>query len=181
MDMKFFYNFRIVVGLLALLKSDLAESGKRAVLSPECVGGYSQMVSDSHGKLNTEALADRFGPITTELISQDEDSRKVWFRDAHGIPRGYAVSRLAFKGEAPTVLALAHRQIVNGGSMGKTFKDFGFTIKKAQLNETVEALPVELREPLGAAMGTRRRYIFTVVTSDGREYSYAHVEEWTPR
>lgn len=81
----------------------------------------------------------------------------------------------------PSAIEEAHANIVAGGSMGRVFREKGFTIRKDNLQESIEALPAELGSTLGALRGLRREYIFVAIANDGTESPYAQVQEWTPQ
>jgi hypothetical protein len=146
-----------------------------------CATGYSQLVNSEKGQLNTDRLAMQFGPIQTQLVSQTPVKREVHFIDEYGVVRGYARSSLRVGQACPLAIEDAHATILAGGSMGKVFREKGFTIRKDNLQESVESLPAALRSTLGGHRGLRREYTFVAIASDGSEYPYAQVEEWTPQ
>lgn len=138
---------------------------------------YSSLITSKDGKLNTDLLRERWGPIHVEIARKSTTDRAVLFRDASGEIRGGAVSR--FEMPLSPSLRAAHIAIQAGGSMGQVFQQQGFEISKESIDE-FEGPPSDgLLASLGAQWGTRRRYMFRVRKPGGEWIPYAFVDEWT--
>jgi hypothetical protein len=90
-------------------------------------------------KLHTDVLEDVYGPITPEVLRHDAEIREACLNDAHGICRTYALTFFSSQGMEGEIAEI-DRVIREGGSIGKTFRDFGYTIRK----NVVGVFPLEV-------------------------------------
>ncbi|ANO51262.1 hypothetical protein [Woeseia oceani] len=133
--------------------------------------------------LNSERIESRFGNYFVRVMYQDEQWRMSSLEstdDSGPVTRTMAVVRYA--DDLPDALLEPHRTIVAGGSIGATFRNAGWAIRKsgtyigpfdlAAHDTTVGAL-MKLPEPKDIALHT---YDF-VVSRDGQDYRYASIVE----
>ncbi len=169
--------------ILFLYLSSLGVTAPAVSVSPsQSRCNYSALIDDKQGKLNTDLLQDRWGPITLDPVPQKGEKRKVYFRDQQKQARGYAeTNHLYTSTTLPKELTLAQHLIDQGYSIGETFRSLGFQIRKDPIEEVGErSMRSDLRKELGTLPAQVRRYQFVVIGREEQEYPYAIIEEWTP-
>jgi hypothetical protein len=140
-----------------------------------CAGG--------NAGLNSDMIEKAFGNYGVELLS-DGDGRRVTslFSEADGVKttRTYAV--VEFLGETRPAFAREDERIRSGGSIGATFRDAGWEIRKQHLFigelevpasywSIAELMNITLPQTLALD-----QYLF-IVTKDQRSYNYAMITE----
>lgn len=80
-------------------------------------------------KLHTDVLEGSYGPIRAEVVRHDDEIREAHLVDKEGISRTYALTFLTFD-RNNLELSNIDKKIQNGGEIGKTFRDHGYTIRK---------------------------------------------------
>jgi len=102
--------------------------------------------------LNSERIKDRFGSYGIEIIEQnDETRRSSLYSTSNGkrTCRTYAVVK--FTGGDAFVISDVHRKVVDGASIGSTFKSDGWGIRKETVYVGEVALPA-VHHPIGELM-----------------------------
>lgn len=131
--------------------------------------------------LHTDLLQKHFGPVTLRVLDQSPRFRTVNIgtKVADGMGRLLTQAYSSPNPAMPPELALVHREIAAGGSMGKTFKAHGFKVLKRPIYEERVLLPEGLRKGFGtpSQTGVLRIYRFEVEGADGRQFSYSTVGE----
>lgn len=94
-------------------------------------------------RLNTELLEGKYGPVSVRLLSHDNEIRESHLVDRHGISRTYAVTFLA--PSYPEELAPIDAEIRNGVPIGRTFRKYGYDVRKNYLKALTVELPLRLR------------------------------------
>jgi len=93
--------------------------------------------------LHTHALEQLFGPISLNILKQDETIRIVELRDGKGMSRTLAIVKfLDIHGDA---LKKAHNKVINGGLLGKTLLDFKIDFDKEYMGSVEVKLPKWLK------------------------------------
>lgn len=88
--------------------------------------------------LHTSTLEKLYGPISCEIIRQDNEIRIVHLRDKKDISRTVGVVRFYNTDHHP--LKAVHKTILAGGLLGKTLQQYKIDYKK----EIIGAVPVRL-------------------------------------
>ena len=145
------------------------------VLLTACAGGGSP--------LNSDLIEERFGNYGVEVISESDRKRVsslYSLTDGNRVTRTWAV--VEYLGRPAAALAREHDAIVAGASIGKTFRDAGWSIRKQNLFVGELELTSDYRE-VGDRMQLElpatvvvHQYLFTV-SRDERSYSYARITE----
>ena len=102
------------------------------------------------GRLHTDVLEERFGPITTRVLRHDDEIREAYLVDAGGVCRTFAVTLFPPGGYSAS-LTEVDREIRTGGSIGKTFRAHGYSICKNILKVLRVVLPEWLRRAFSDA------------------------------
>ncbi|HKK11386.1 MAG TPA: hypothetical protein VJ945_01035, partial [Flavobacteriaceae bacterium] len=93
--------------------------------------------------MHTHALEQLFGPISLNILKQDETIRIVELRDGKGMSRTLAIVKfLDIHGDA---LKKAHNKVINGGLLGKTLLDFKIDFDKEYMGSVEVKLPKWLK------------------------------------
>lgn len=133
--------------------------------------------------LNSDRITEEFGSYGLELIAQDAGVRRASLYSVENgvrICRTYAVTRFAESNLAE--LAAAHAAIVDGASIGATFKSLGWTITKQtdyigelELRDTQHAIAklMALDKPAMLAMHVYR----LMLAKDATTVHYATIIE----
>lgn len=102
--------------------------------------------------LNSERIRDRFGSYGIEIIEQnDETRRSSLYSTSNGrrTCRTYAVVK--FTGGDAFDISDVHRKVVDGASIGSTFRSDGWEIRKETIYVGGIALP-DVHHPIGELM-----------------------------
>jgi hypothetical protein len=102
--------------------------------------------------LNSERIKDRFGSYGVEIIEQDDETRRSsLYSTSNGkqICRTYAVVK--FAGGDTFDISEVHRKVVDGASIGSTFRSEGWEIRKETVHVGEIALP-DVDHPIGELM-----------------------------
>ncbi|HSX41982.1 MAG TPA: hypothetical protein VLE93_01380 [Candidatus Saccharimonadales bacterium] len=79
-------------------------------------------------RLHTDVLEDKYGPIHAEVLHHDTEYREALLNDENNIARTYALTFFTEK-QAEEIQKI-DEIIRDGGAIGKTFRDFGYSIRK---------------------------------------------------
>jgi len=79
--------------------------------------------------LHTDVLESKYGKIHSEIIKHDDFMREVYLSDENNIARTYALTIFQYDKNNQEIKTIDD-SIKNGGLIGKTFRDFGFEIRK---------------------------------------------------
>jgi hypothetical protein len=102
--------------------------------------------------LNSERIKNRFGSYGVEIIEQDDDTRRsslYSISDGKRTCRTYAIVK--FAGGDAFDISDVHQKVVDGASIGSTFKSDGWEIRKETIYVGEVALP-GVRHPVGELM-----------------------------
>ncbi len=119
------------------------------------MGNFDQPHFPVVEKLHTDILEDKYGPIHAVVLRHDnvremkagsERIREARLVDENNILRTYALTFLTYD-RGNTEIAAIDDEIRQGGSIGKTFRDHGYVVKKNVLDVfVVEVLPNWMQE-----------------------------------
>ena len=131
--------------------------------------------------LLSDALKERYGPISARVLHHDASEREAHLVDGKGVTRTYSVT--FFARPMPAALREVNDRIRAGRLMGETFRDRGFAIRKNVFDIFVVEIPAWLRK----AFRTKHRYAwarlfeFHARKGSGPPYHYATLcEIFTP-
>lgn len=114
----------------------------------------SQEHFPTEGELHTDVLERRYGKMHTEILRHDDVSgferRKGYVREAKlldekGISRTHAVTFLTPEYWSED-LATIDRELREGGSIGKVFREHGYEVRKNVLDVYIGDIPERLRK-----------------------------------
>jgi hypothetical protein len=98
-------------------------------------------------RLHTDVLEDKYGSVHPEVIRHNDKVREIHMADSKGISRTYAITFFTFDRQNKEILAIDD-QIKHGGLIGKTFRDYGYEVRKNVISVFVTELPEKLREKM---------------------------------
>lgn len=133
--------------------------------------------------LNSERIEKRFGNYGVDVLEQNHERRIASLYSGEGASRTTRTYALVdYASEPNPAFAEEHEKVRQGGSVGATFADAGWTIHKQSLFIGELEVPPSYSE-LGALMDLRlpqtlavHQYLL-VVSKDGREFDYAAITE----
>ena len=96
-------------------------------------------------KLHTDVLEEKYGPIHAEVLRHDDQIREAHLVDEKGVSRTYALTFLTYDHNDKEISDI-NDEIKAGGSIGKTFREHGYEVRKNVISVYVVDLPEELRE-----------------------------------
>ena len=102
--------------------------------------------------LNSERIKNRFGNYGVEIIEQDDQTRRSSLystNNGNRTCRTYAVVK--FAGGDAFDISDVHEKVIDGASIGSTFKSDGWEIRKETIYVGEVALP-GVRHPIGELM-----------------------------
>jgi hypothetical protein len=102
--------------------------------------------------LNSERIKNRFGNYGVEIIEQDDQTRRSSLYSTNNgkrTCRTYAVVK--FAGGDAFNISDVHQKVIDGASIGSTFKSDGWEIRKETIYVGEVALP-GVRHPIGELM-----------------------------
>lgn len=152
----------------------------RPVLVLFALAAASLASSASAQNLNSERIEQRFGSYGIDVVYSDTTLRLSNLYSLHAdgrIMRTFAV--VGFPESVHEALAAQHRAVLDGGSIGATFKDAGFDVIKTQH----QYFHIGIGPPVSAAMavepGTRvaAHAYRLAVERDGLRIEYALILE----
>ncbi|MCU0660444.1 MAG: hypothetical protein MUD00_02415 [Candidatus Pacebacteria bacterium] len=143
-------------------------------------------------RLHSDVLEEKYGPIHAEVLRHDDTKsdtlldeyamREVHLTDEHDISRTYALTFLTYE-KTDEELYEIDTKIRNGGMIGKTFREYGYEIRKNVID--VSTLP--LSDELKKVFQTDEKYAkariseFYAKKQDGKPKIYGLVMElYTP-
>ncbi|KAF0221409.1 MAG: hypothetical protein FD174_547 [Geobacteraceae bacterium] len=94
-------------------------------------------------RLHTDLLQEAYGPVSIRLLRHDNEVREAHLVDRQGISRTFAVTFLA--PPYPQELARIDAEIREGAPIGKTFRRYGYEVRKNVLKALAVELPAWLR------------------------------------
>ena len=80
-------------------------------------------------KLHTDVLESKYGKIHSEVLRHDNFMREAFLSDENNVARTYALTIFQYDKNDEEIKAIDDA-IRNGGLIGKTFRDFGFEVRK---------------------------------------------------
>ncbi len=80
-------------------------------------------------KLHTDVLESTYGVIHSEILRHDDFMREVFLSDKKNVARTYALTIFEYDKNNTEIKAIDEK-IKNGGLIGKTFRDYGFEVRK---------------------------------------------------
>ena len=102
--------------------------------------------------LNSERIRDRFGNYGIEIIEQNDETRRSSLYSTNNgrrTCRTYAV--VEFTGGGAFAISDVHRKVVDGASIGSTFRSDGWEIRKETIYVGEIAFP-DTHHPIGELM-----------------------------
>lgn len=105
------------------------------------------------GRLHTDVLEDKYGPIHAEVIRHDDKMRESHLRDEQGTSRTYA---LTFFPEHPAndEIKEIDEEIRQGGLIGKVFRNHSYSIRK----NVIGVRTIRLSEHLKSAFDVKTNF-----------------------
>ncbi len=97
--------------------------------------------------LLSDALRERYGPISARVLRHDAREREAHLVDRRGVTRIFSVTFLSRP--LPPSIRAVNARIRDGGLIGDSFRDAGFAIKKNLLDVTLLPIPAWLRSDFG--------------------------------
>ncbi len=95
-------------------------------------------------RLHTDVLEEKYGDIHAEVISHDDFLREAHLVDKDGISRTYAITLLS-QFEDDEVSKINH-EIKSGAAIGKTFRKYGYSIRKNVIDVSIFKIPEWLKK-----------------------------------
>ena len=133
--------------------------------------------------LNSDMIRDTFGNYGVEVLSENESRRTSSLYSSHGkfrTTRTYAV--VEYTGRPKQTYAREHEEILSGASIGSTFRDAGWDIRKQHLfigELEVPATYGQLAEMMEIALPqtlATHQYLF-IISRDETSFNYATITE----
>lgn len=97
------------------------------------------------GRLHTEVLEDRYGPISVQVLSDDNITREVLLMDRLCIARTYAMTIRNGEWARNNEMQAVNNYILAGEAIGKAFRSHGFSICKNIIDVYLMNLPLWLK------------------------------------
>ncbi len=91
-------------------------------------------------RLHTDVLEAQYGPIHSVVLRHDDSIREAKLVDENNILRTYALTFLDYDKANKEISEIDH-EIRNGGLIGKTFREHGYTIKKNVIDVFLISIP----------------------------------------
>ena len=113
--------------------------------------------------LLSDALGERYGPITARVLKHDDREREAHLVDLKGVTRTYSITFLSRP--MPAGLRELNREIRAGALMGETFRKRGFTIRKIVFDIFVVESPAWLRNNTRISRFTRVKVASNVMAA----------------
>jgi len=133
--------------------------------------------------LNSDMIRDTFGNYGVEVLSENDSRRTSSLYSSQGkfkTTRTYAV--VEYTGRPRQAYASEHEKILSGASIGSTFRDAGWDIRKQQLfigELEVPATYGKLAEMMEIALPqtlATHQYLF-IISRDETSFNYATITE----
>jgi hypothetical protein len=80
-------------------------------------------------KLHTDVLEAKYGKIHSEVLRHDDFMREAFLSDEKNIARTYALTIFEYD-KSNSEIKVIDDAIKHGGLIGKTFRDFGYEVRK---------------------------------------------------
>ena len=91
-------------------------------------------------RLHTDVLEDKYGPVHANVLLHNDDVRETHLLDKQDVSRTYALTLLSFDKNNTELLEI-NKKIKEGGSIGKTFRQYGYEVRKNVIDVFVLNLP----------------------------------------
>ena len=134
-------------------------------------------------QLNSDGIAAKFGSYGVEVIRQDDDSRiSSLYSVTDGVKTTRTLAVVLFNVAELEPLEAEHDDILDGASIGTTFRNAGWQIQKSNIY-LGELRGAEQAPLIRRWMGTAGKEILAMhvydfyVTKDGRPHKYATIAE----
>lgn len=134
-------------------------------------------------RLHTDVLEDKYGPIHAEVLHHDTEYREALLNDEENVARTYALTFFSESEKDDEEVQKIDEIIRNGGAIGKTFRDFGYSIRKNVIDAYLLETNPWLQEKFGVTdpKAKARLSEFLAAKEDGRPVIYGKVmEAYTP-
>jgi hypothetical protein len=153
------------------------------LLAPAIATSATQNTSPNDTALNSDAIIAKFGSYGVDIIRQDENVRvSSLYSRTGGAKTTRTLAIVLFAGASLDSVANEHEEIADGASIGETFRDAGWQIRKSNLYLG------ELRGSGGETLidtwlGNSGTAIFAIhvydlfVTKDAQSLKYATIAE----
>lgn len=132
-------------------------------------------------RLHTDVLEERYGPISVNILRQDDAIREVHLVDRQGISRTYALT--FYPTEMSPDIRAVDAAIRAGMPIGKAFREAGYAIRKNVVDVYTLEIPTWLQNDFAVqeAHAKARLSEFYARKSDGEPEIYGTVTEvYTP-
>ena len=129
-------------------------------------------------KLHTDVLEEKYGPIHVEVLRHDGEIREAHLEDENGISRTYALTFLTFDHKNNELVEI-NNKIQAGGAIGKTFREYGYEVRKNVIKVYVVTLPKSIRDKFTVTgeKAKARLSEFYAAKKDGEPVIYGIVTE----
>jgi len=97
-------------------------------------------------KLHTAQLEELYGPIKANVLCHNKLMREVHLEDKDGVSRTYALTFFPKEKTYSLEFQGIDKEIQVGGSIGKTFEKYGYSIQKNNLGFFIVKLPMWLQD-----------------------------------
>lgn len=112
------------------------------ICAPSGSQADSNVTDLSEKLLNSERIADRFGSYSIEVISQNDDHRiSNLYSEDKGVKTTRTLAVVDFLSPVNPHIAELHESVLEGASLGATFKSNGWKVSK--INVAVETVSVD--------------------------------------
>lgn len=96
-------------------------------------------------KLHTDVLEEKYGIISAQVLYHNESVREAHLIDKNGISRTYALTFFDTRDSWNPEIREINEKIKSGQAIGKTFRDFGYEIRKNVIAVSILKLPPWLK------------------------------------
>lgn len=95
-------------------------------------------------RLHTDVLEEKYGQIHVEVLEHSQSIRRAHLVDEQGVSRTYAVTLFPESWDNPEIAEI-NEKIANGQAIGKTFREYGYSIRKNVIDVYISEIPNWLR------------------------------------
>lgn len=96
-------------------------------------------------RLHTDVLEERYGPVHVAVLEHSASLRRAHLLDAQNVSRTFTITFFPEKWASEEVCAI-NAKIQAGGSIGKTFRRYGYAIRKNVVDVYVTEIPEWLQK-----------------------------------
>lgn len=106
-------------------------------------------------RLHTDVLEEKYGPVHVEMLEHTDKMRKAHLVDQKGVSRTFAVTFFPESWPNPEI-AQVNAEIAAGHAIGKTFRKYGYSIRKNVIDVYIAEVPESLREKFATEEATAK-------------------------